>query len=239
MLGSRCCGRHAVASCCLRRCLCSQAVSNCHQLSLVTNPHCLPQVSLASQQLCNSSAGSAVSSQACTSADVEGFTAGYKSMCQFLSLPLLQLPQVAKYDVIMRLDSDSFIHGALLACASFAVVLILVATASDDVRSDPFQDFASRQCSYGYMGIGSEHPRMLRGLFQVVADFMSRASKQVQPWFRRQFMERETEEVYNGDFFYNNFEMCAFPLCASRCCKRHAPPPPPHASQAASEGLDL
>ena len=128
MLGSRCCGRHAVASCCLRRCLCSQAVSNCHQLSLVTNPHCLPQVSLASQQLCNSSAGSAVSSQACTSADVEGFTAGYKSMCQFLSLPLLQLPQVAKYDVIMRLDSDSFIHGALLACVGFVVVLILVAT---------------------------------------------------------------------------------------------------------------
>ena len=96
---------------------------------IVTNPHCLPQVSLASQQLCNSSAGSAVSSQAaCTSADVEGFTAGYKSMCQFLSLPLLQLPQVAKYDVIMRLDSDSFIHGALLAHVGFAVVLILVAT---------------------------------------------------------------------------------------------------------------
>ncbi len=33
-------------------------------------------------------------------------------MCQFLSLPLLQLQQVAKYDAIMRLDSDSFIHGA-------------------------------------------------------------------------------------------------------------------------------
>jgi hypothetical protein len=32
-------------------------------------------------------------------------------MCQFLSLPLLQLQQVAKYDAIMRLDSDSFIHG--------------------------------------------------------------------------------------------------------------------------------
>jgi hypothetical protein len=48
----------------------------------------------------------------CNASDVEGFTSGYKSMCQFLSLPLLLLPQVAKYDAIMRLDSDSFIHGA-------------------------------------------------------------------------------------------------------------------------------
>ncbi len=48
----------------------------------------------------------------CNACDVEGFTSGYKSMCQFLSLPLLQLQQVAKYDAIMRLDSDSFIHGA-------------------------------------------------------------------------------------------------------------------------------
>ena len=47
----------------------------------------------------------------CNASDVEGFTSGYKSMCQFLSLPLLQLQQVAKYDAIMRLDSDSFIHG--------------------------------------------------------------------------------------------------------------------------------
>jgi hypothetical protein len=34
-------------------------------------------------------------------------------MCQFLTLPILQLPEVSKYDVILRLDSDSFIPGAV------------------------------------------------------------------------------------------------------------------------------
>ena len=48
----------------------------------------------------------------CNASDVEGFSSGYKSMCQFLSLPLLKIPEVSKFDVIMRLDSDSFIHGA-------------------------------------------------------------------------------------------------------------------------------
>ena len=37
-------------------------------------------------------------------------------MCQFLSLPLFKIPEISKFDVIMRLDSDSFIHGAAL-CA--------------------------------------------------------------------------------------------------------------------------
>ena len=36
-------------------------------------------------------------------------------MCQFLSLPLFKIPEISKFDVIMRLDSDSFIHGAARA----------------------------------------------------------------------------------------------------------------------------
>ena len=141
-------------------------------------------------------------------ADVEGFTAGYRSMCQFLSLPLLQLPEVLKYDVIMRLDSDSFIHGATASRGSS--VRPIAHSTADEVRLDPFQEFSNRQCSYGYIAVGSEHPRMLRGLFETIQNFMSRASEQaqpvpLQPWFRRAFLDEHG--AYNGNFFYNNFEM--------------------------------
>ncbi len=144
----------------------------------------------------------------CNSSDVEGFTAGYMLMCQFLSLPLLQLPEVSKYDVIMRLDSDSFIHGA--TASRDGSVRPIAYSIADEVRLDPFQEFSNRQCSYGYIAVGSEHPRMLRGLFETIQNFMSRASEQaqpapLQPWFRRAFLDEHG--AYNGNFFYNNFEM--------------------------------
>ena len=106
-----CCGALATAAYCLQRCLlasrCLIDAGGCYQL-------CLRQVSIGSQQPCHNHSSGDGSAIQCNSSDVEGFSAGYKSMCQFLALPLLQLPQVAKYDVIMRLDSDSFIIGALL-----------------------------------------------------------------------------------------------------------------------------
>jgi hypothetical protein len=70
---------------------------------------------------------------------------------------------------------------------------------------DPFQEFSSGQCSYGYIGVGSEHPRMYRGLFDTIRKFMSQASKQAQPWFQNVFLDKDGD--YNGNFFYNNFEM--------------------------------
>jgi hypothetical protein len=73
------------------------------------------------------------------------------------------------------------------------------------VRSDPFKEFSSRQCSYAYIGVGLEHPRMLRGLFEVIREVMGSRSRQAQPWFRHSFLDQDG--AYNGHFFYNNFEM--------------------------------
>lgn len=103
----------------------------------------------------------------------------------------------------MRLDSDSFIHSA----ESFLIVACFVFDASitGEVRVDPFQEFSSRQCSYGYIGIGSEHPRMFRELFETIDKFMQKTPKQVQSWFRHVFLDKGG--AYNGNFFYNNFEM--------------------------------
>jgi hypothetical protein len=77
------------------------------------------------------------------------------------------------------------------------------------VRSDPFEEFVKRQCSYGYLAVGLEHPRMLRGLYEAISEFMGRSSQRLQSWFRRRFLDKDG--VYNGDFFYNNFEMSVLP----------------------------
>jgi hypothetical protein len=77
--------------------------------------------------------------------------------------------------------------------------------AAGEVRSDPFEEFFARNCSYGYIGVGVEHPRMLRGLFEAVHAFMGARSRQPQPWFRDSFLGQDG--AYNGNFFYNNFEM--------------------------------
>jgi hypothetical protein len=135
-------------------------------------------------------------------------------MCLFLSLPLLQLPQVTKYDVILRLDSDSFIVGAAASLTpqhdhrppcSLRCMQLTPAYPPDDVRRSPFEEFQTRQCSYGYVAIGLEHPRMMRGLFDAVEHVMSTASKQLQPWSHPVFLG--DDGAYNGNFFYNNFEM--------------------------------
>jgi hypothetical protein len=127
-------------------------------------------------------------------------------MCQFLSLPLFNIPQVSKFDVIMRLDSDSFIHGAAQARCSCCCPLNDVA---GQVRSDPFKEFVSRHCLYGYVAVGQDHARMLRGLHEAIHDFMGRSSQPLQSWFRRRFLDKQG--LYQGDFFYNNFEMCVGP----------------------------
>jgi hypothetical protein len=46
---------------------------------------------------------------------------------------------------------------------------------------------------------------MLRGLFEAIENFMRRSSQPLQSWFRRRFLNERG--AYNGDFFYNNFEM--------------------------------
>ena len=73
------------------------------------------------------------------------------------------------------------------------------------MRGDPFEQCSARNCSYGYIGVGLEHPRMLRGLFETVRAFMRERSRQPQPWFQDSFLGEEG--AYNGNFFYNNFEM--------------------------------
>ena len=46
---------------------------------------------------------------------------------------------------------------------------------------------------------------MLRGLFGTVRAFMGARSRQPQPWFQDSFLGQDG--AYNGNFFYNNFEM--------------------------------
>jgi hypothetical protein len=126
-------------------------------------------------------------------------------MCQFLSLPLFKIPEISKFDVIMRLDSDSFIHGAAPFALVMAARALFIDTVPDGVRRDPFEEFVTRQCSYGYLAVGLEHPRMLRGLYDAISEFMGRSSQRLQSWFQRRFLDKDGG--YNGDFFYNNFEM--------------------------------
>jgi hypothetical protein len=87
----------------------------------------------------------------------------------------------------------------------FSCACVFADVDADQVRRDPFEEFVSRGCSYGYIAVGQEHPRMVRGLYAAIEDFMGRSSRALQSWFKRRFLDERG--AYNGEFFYNNFEM--------------------------------
>jgi hypothetical protein len=78
------------------------------------------------------------------------FTLGYRHMCRFFAGEVFKRPELAEYDYVIRLDTDSFILGPLLY---------------------PIEQMVKTGAVYGYRVINEDHESCYRGFYNAVSNF--------------------------------------------------------------------
>lgn len=78
------------------------------------------------------------------------FTLGYRHMCRFFAGEVFKRPELAEFDYVIRLDTDSFILGPLLY---------------------PIEQMVKANAVYGYRLVNEDHESCYRGFYNTVSNF--------------------------------------------------------------------
>lgn len=129
---------------------------------------------------------------------VLGFPVAYRHMIRWKAGLLWLMPEVAAYDYIWSLDTDSF----LLAPLTY----------------DVFALMAARNATYGYIDINVEDSRVAAGLGDCVRAFL-RKHVRIKPTMLHRFHAPGTKR-WDGSKFYTNFQVARRDFGASRAYRQ-------------------
>jgi alpha 1,2-mannosyltransferase len=81
-----------------------------------------------------------------------GFNIGYRHMCRFMAGGIYRNSEINKYDMYMRLDTDSYILSK--------------------IGFDPFKRMEENNLNYAYNNIQPDNPKVVEGLFEKSEEYM-------------------------------------------------------------------
>ena len=110
---------------------------------------------------------------------VPGFPMGYRHMCRFYAGEIFKQELLDDYEYVWRLDTDSFILQA--------------------IEGNVFEDMSNANAVYGYINIQHDHPKMVKGLWELAATYFKPSSSSI---FTPEAREKHFQRV-----FYTNFEI--------------------------------
>jgi Glycolipid 2-alpha-mannosyltransferase len=107
----------------------------------------------------------------------------YGRMCRFLAWPVFNLPELAQFDYLWRLDTDSRL--------------------TDPVKQDVFKQMEEKKWLFGYSSFLYEKGEYIEGLLAAADEYAKRAKIPSSAWFYK------LKRLDDGWFwqFYNNFEI--------------------------------
>lgn len=111
--------------------------------------------------------------------EAKGFGMGYRHMCRFYAGEIFKQDILQNYKYVWRLDTDSFIL--------------------EPITSDPFIDMSSGDSIYGYINIQHDHPEMVKGLWELAAEYFQHEPSDI--------FDSTNRETHFRRVYYTNFEI--------------------------------